>query len=115
MDNNYNKMFNNNKEGDDGTVNLTTTKNDSMLKQMEKEKEMLLPEKNVKVVVTNCTQLNVRKEPNLNSEVLIIADENDKFILEPYPNEDPSEDEWAFVQYKKDTYGYVMGAFIKEV
>lgn len=62
----------------------------------------------VKGVVSNCTQLNVRKEPKKGAEVLVVIDAKSKVDVEP----DSSVDGWYKISTKNGIEGYCMKEFI---
>lgn len=70
--------------------------------------EQAEPIKIVKGVVSNCTKLNVRKEPKKDAEVLVVIDAKTKVEVEP----DNSTDKWYKVSTKNGIEGYCMKDFI---
>ena len=61
-------------------------------------------------VVTNCNLLNVRKKPSKDSEVIKVINKGNKVLPIKMTDED-----WAYIQMRDRTCGYVMRAFIEEV
>lgn len=68
----------------------------------------------IKVFVSNCKRLNVRKEPNKNADIIYTVVEGDELIISPIYDV-IIDDEWVHIQLPDRTYGYVMGQYIKEV
>lgn len=62
----------------------------------------------VKGVVSNCTKLNVRKEPKKGAEVLVVIDAKSNVDVEP----DNSTDKWYKISTKNGIEGYCMKDFI---
>lgn len=58
--------------------------------------------------VNNCSRLNIRKEPNLNAEVLYVADAGDELMIDPAD----STDEWLHVCNYGGIEGYCMKKYI---
>jgi uncharacterized protein YgiM (DUF1202 family) len=98
---NYNKQFNKEPRGqraEDSPVDEKTN--------IEPENQ---EQKNA--IVSNCTGLNIRKEPTVNSEVACIVYKGTKLII------GETKDGWVEVYNKQGTEieGYVMMEYIKGV
>lgn len=59
-------------------------------------------------VILNCPKLNVRKEPNANSEVVYIADASTEFVID----ENNSTEDWYSVCTSTGVEGFCMKKFI---
>lgn len=59
-------------------------------------------------VVIDCVKLNIRKEPDVSSEILCIVDVGTALDIKEY-----IDDNWAMISIDKIN-GYVMRPFIKE-
>lgn len=58
-------------------------------------------------VVTNCSRLNVRKKPDVKSDVVLII--NEKSTV--YIDHDKSDDDWYYVSVR-GAHGYCMKKYI---
>ena len=74
----------------------------------EEPVEQTEPIKIVTGIVSNCTKLNVRKEPKKNSDSLAVIDVKTKVDVEP----GNSTDEWYKITTKAGVEGYCMKDFI---
>lgn len=59
--------------------------------------------------IANCTKLNIRKKPNIKSDILTVIDT--KAVVEIYPDNSPKG--WYKVIVSKGIEGYCMKEFIK--
>ena len=62
----------------------------------------------IKGVVVDCKKLRLRKEPNLESEVLVLLNNGDSVIVDL----DNSTEEWIKVSTENNIDGYCMRKFI---
>lgn len=103
---NYNQMFNTKDALDappENPIYKTTSETvDPLTTAKQKPKPL--------AVVTNCNLLNVRKKPSKDSEVIKVINKGNKVLPIKMTDED-----WAYIQMRDRTCGYVMRAFIEEV
>lgn len=59
-------------------------------------------------VVTNCSRLNVRKEPDINSGVVCVINALSELMIEP----EQSTEEWYRVCTESGAEGYCMRKFV---
>lgn len=101
---NYNKMSNN-KSNEKGSKIEDTSKS----KEPEIIEEISEQEKAVQGFVSGCKRLNVRKEPNINSEVVCVIDDGTEVLVV----KSNSTNEWFEVVAANGEKGYCMKKYIK--
>lgn len=60
-------------------------------------------------LVSDCFKLNVRTEPNKESDVMCVIEENEEVMIDPYY----STEDWYKVYTKEGVDGFCMKEFIK--
>ena len=73
---------------------------------VEEKKEERVAKKGV---VANCSLLNIRKKPDIKSDVLAIVDSGSKLTIDL----DKSNDKWLKVTTKDKIQGYCMKDYVK--
>ena len=107
MRTNYNKPFNN-QNSEVVNPNLEVEQEDTRLKQENTETPpMPNPRETVYLKLKNCTLLNLRAEPNKDSDVLQVLNIDNPITLDAYI------DDWAKI-YTNNSTGFVMRQFIEE-
>ena len=94
-------------EGENVSINSESNENKSDEDNSDEDKSN---EDEVKIaVVTNCTKLNVRKEPSKEAEVLCVIKESEKVTLS---NEEASYEDFYKVITSTGVEGYCMKQYI---
>ena len=60
-------------------------------------------------VVTGCSKLNVRKKPNINSDVIVVVNAGSELTIDV----DKSHGEWYKVTDQNNNVGYCMKKYVK--
>lgn len=58
--------------------------------------------------VTNCSKLNIRKNPTTDADVLCVVEKGTKLVI----NVDESNDEWHAVETESGVKGFAMKSFV---
>ena len=120
---NYNKMYNKPEEGKNIEINTidgksTTLPEDDLTKVQEPEnKSTNIPESESDIdpivgFVSNCSKLNIRNTPNIDSEILVVINEGTKVEIDENLS---TEDFYSVTVYCPDditVIGYAMKDFI---
>ena len=109
--NNYNKMFNAAKEDEAPVMDVTSFDAEDVIAETA-EPEIKIEDANdaeeateVVGVVCNCAMLNVRKNPDIKSDVVTVISAGDEVIIDT----ELSTDDWYFVCNES---GYCMKKYI---
>lgn len=71
--------------------------------------EVVAPATHPVVVVSNCSQLNIRKKPNLNANVVCVVNAGTELtVAQPFKN----GDEWMRVSTKDGVEGHCMRKYV---
>ena len=98
---NYNKIST--EKSTEEKVDIVETAEEAIAEAVESEPSIVYGK------IANCTKLNIRKKPNIKSDILTVIDT--KAVVEIYPDNSPKG--WYKVIASKDIEGYCMKEFIK--
>lgn len=68
----------------------------------------VVEEKIETAVVTDCDKLNLREEPNINSDIVTVMDNGSEVVIEKEDNE------WFKVKFNNRLSGYAMSKYLKK-
>ena len=106
---NYNKMLNNKNNEKESKIEKTSIIEDTFKsKELEIVEEVSEQEKPVQGFVSSCKKLNVRKRPNINSEVVCVIDDGTEVLA----IKSDSTNEWFEVVAANGEKGYCMKKYI---
>lgn len=78
------------------------------VKMVEETVKTVLIPKTINGVVSNCTKLNIRKDPSVHAEILGVVDVDSEMKIDM----DKSNDKWFYVSTAVGIDGYCMRDFV---
>lgn len=103
---NYNKMSNNKKESKIEKTSIIEEV--SKLEEPEIVEEITKPEEPINGIVSDCMRLNIRKKPDIKSDVVCVVDVDSKLLIV----RSESTKEWFSVYAENGKKGYCMKKYI---